>query len=52
MKEDIEEYMWKCTKCQLNKVLTAKRKAPMEMTTTANHPSEKCSLDIVEPLIE
>jgi hypothetical protein len=52
MKEEIEEYVRKCTKCQLNKVLRAKRKAPMEITTTASHPFEKCSLDIVGPLIE
>jgi hypothetical protein len=52
MKEEVEEYVRKCTKCQLNKVLRAKRKAPMEITTTASHPFEKCSLDIVGPLIE
>jgi hypothetical protein len=28
MKEDIEEYVRKCTECQLNKVLRAKRKVP------------------------
>jgi hypothetical protein len=52
MKEDIEEYVRKCTKCQLNKVLTAKKKAPMEITTTASHPFKKCSLDIMGPLTE
>jgi hypothetical protein len=52
MKEEIEEYVKKCAKCQLNKVLRAKRKAPMEITTTASHPFEKCSLDIVGPLVE
>jgi hypothetical protein len=51
MKEGIE-YVKKCTICQLNKVLRAKRKVPIEITTTAGHPFEKCSLDIVGPLIE
>lgn len=52
MKKEIEEYVRKCTKCQLNKALRAKKKAPMEITTTASHPFEKCSLDIVGPLVE
>jgi hypothetical protein len=30
MKAEIEEYVRKCTKCQLNKVLRAKKKSPME----------------------
>jgi hypothetical protein len=47
--EEIEEYV---RKCQLNKVLRAKNKAPMETTTTASHPFEKCRLDILRPLVE
>jgi hypothetical protein len=50
MKGEIEEYVRRCNKCQLNKTLRPKKKAPMEITTTASHPFEKCSLDIVGPL--
>jgi hypothetical protein len=32
--------------------LKPKRKAPMEITSTAEHPFEKCALDIVGPLME
>lgn len=52
MKREIEEYVKKCNKCQLNKVLRPKRNAPMEITTTASRPFEKCCLDIVGPLCE
>jgi len=34
----------------VNKMLTPKRKAPMEITTTAKHPFDKCYLDTVVPL--
>jgi hypothetical protein len=40
------------TKCQLNKVFRSKMKARLEVTTTATYPFEKCSLDIVGPLVE
>jgi hypothetical protein len=52
MKQEVEYYVKKCEKCQLNKLLRPKTKAPMEMTTTARKPFEKCSLDIVGPLVE
>jgi hypothetical protein len=52
MKKEIEQWVRKCTKCQLNNVLRAKKKVPMEITTTASHPFEKCSLDIVGLMIE
>lgn len=52
MKREIEEYVKKCGSCQINKLLNPKGRAPMEITTTANHPFEKCSLHIVVPLPE
>jgi hypothetical protein len=52
MKKEIEEYVKKCKSCQVNKLLSPKGRAPMEITTTADHPFEKCSLDIVGPLPE
>ena len=51
MKREVEEYVKKCAKCQLNKVLRPKRRAPMEITT-ARYLFEKCALDIVGPLTE
>jgi len=50
MRRDIEEYVKQCKSCQVNKTLKPKRKAPMEITSTANHPFDKCYLDIVGPL--
>jgi hypothetical protein len=52
MKGEIEECVRRCNKCQLNKTLRPKTKAPMEITTIASRPFEKCSLDIVGPLTE
>jgi len=52
MKGEVEEYVRKCEKCQLNKALRPKGKAPMEITTMAKHPFERCALDIVGPLTE
>jgi hypothetical protein len=52
MKKEIEEYVKICAKCQLNKTLRPKSKAPMEITTTARHPFEKCAVDIVGPMME
>jgi hypothetical protein len=52
MKKEIEEYVKRCKSCQMNKLLSPKGRAPMEITTTAEHPFEKCSLDIVGPLPE
>jgi hypothetical protein len=52
MKKEIEEYVKKCKSCQISKLLSPKGRAPMEITTTADHPFEKYSLDIVGPLPE
>jgi hypothetical protein len=52
MKKEVEDYVKKCKSCQMNKLLGPKLKAPMEITTTAKHPFEKCCLDIVGPLPE
>jgi transposase InsO family protein len=52
MKEEVEEYVKHCEKCQLNKMLRPGNKAPMEITSTAKHPFERCALDIVGPLTE
>jgi hypothetical protein len=52
MKGEIEEYVRKCEKCQVKKLLRPQSKAPMEITSTAKHPFEKCAGDIVGPLTE
>jgi transposase InsO family protein len=52
MRREIEEYIKKCESCQCNKLLKPRRKAPMEITTTAERPFEKSYLDIVGPLPE
>jgi hypothetical protein len=52
MRKEIEEYVKKCKSCQINKLLGPKNRAPMEITTTVEHPFKKCSLDIVGPLPE
>ena len=49
MKRDIERYVKRCKSCQLNKSLNHRRRAPMEITTTARQPFERCALDIVGP---
>jgi hypothetical protein len=50
MKQEIEAYVKRCESCQVNKVLTPRRKIPMEITTTVEHPFEKCYMDVVGPL--
>jgi hypothetical protein len=50
MRRDIEEYVKQCKSCQVNKTLKPKRKALMEIMSTANHPFDKCYLDIVGSL--
>ena len=52
MKQEIEEYVKRCEKCQVNKRLRPKPKAPMEITSTAERPFERCALDIVGPMTE
>jgi hypothetical protein len=50
MRCEVEEYVKQCSSCQVNKILTPKHKAPMEITTTAKHRFDKCYLDIVGSL--
>jgi len=50
MRREVEEYVEQCRSCQVHKMLTPKHKAPMEITTTAEHTFDKCYLDIVSPL--
>ena len=50
MRREIEEYVKRCKSCQVKKTLTPRNKAPMEITTTAEQPFEKCYLDVVGPL--
>ena len=38
MEKEVEEYVKKCAKCQLNKTLRPKGKAPIEIMTTAYTP--------------
>ena len=49
MKREIEGYVKKCHSCQENKTLGPRHKAPMEITTTARRPFERCAIDIVGP---
>ena len=51
MRREEEDYVKQCRSCQINKILTPKHKAPMEITTTAECPYEKCYLDVVGPLL-
>ena len=50
MRREVEDYVKQCKSCQVNKILTPKNKAPMQVTTTAERPFEKCYLDVVGPL--
>ena len=50
MRKDVENYVKQCRSCQVNKILGPRVKAPMEITSTAAHPFDKCYLDIVGPL--
>jgi hypothetical protein len=50
MRRDIETYVKQCTSCQVNKTLKPKKRAPLELTSTADHPFDKCYLDVVGPL--
>jgi hypothetical protein len=42
MRREVKEYVKQCRSCQVNKMLTSKHKAPMEITRTAEHPIDKC----------
>ena len=50
MRRKVEEYVKQCKSCQVNKILTSKHKALMQVTTTTERPFEKCYLDVVGPL--
>ena len=50
MRRDVEDYVRRCKSCQKNKILTAKCRAPLQITTTAERPFEKCYLEVVGPL--
>lgn len=52
MRKEVENYVKKCRSCQMNKMSKPRKRAPMEITTTAEVPFEKCSLDIVGPMPE
>ena len=49
MKRDVENYVKRCKRCQLNKTLGPRHTAPMEITSTARKPFDKCAMDIVGP---
>ena len=48
MRQDIEDYIKSCQKCQINKSSKI-TKQPMMITTTASEPFQKVSLDICGP---
>jgi hypothetical protein len=48
----VEEYVKKREGSQINKTLGPKGNAPMEIKSTAEHPFERCALDIVGLLTE
>jgi transposase InsO family protein len=50
MRQEIERYVKQCKSCQVNKTLGSRQKVPMEITSTAVYPFDKCYLDIVGPL--
>ena len=50
MRHEVEDYVKQCKSCQVNKILTPKNKAPMQVTTTVERPFEKSYLDVVGPL--
>jgi hypothetical protein len=45
MKREIEKYERRCKNCQLKKNSSPRRKIPMEITTAASEPFERCALD-------
>jgi hypothetical protein len=45
-RREIENYVRKCRSCQVNKLLKPVKEAPMDITTIAEVPFERCSLDI------
>jgi hypothetical protein len=51
MKHEIEDYVRQCKNCQMNKILSLRGKALVEITSSSQ-PFEKCCLGIVGPLTE
>ena len=47
MRREIEEYVKQCRSCQVNKILTPRHKAVMEIMTNAKQPFQKCYLNVV-----
>ena len=52
MKREVEGCVKKCQSCQMKKTLGPRHKVPMEITTTARKPFERCAIDIVGPTTE
>ena len=50
MRRETEQYVKQCRSCQVNKMPAPRHKVPMEVTSTASQPFDKCFLDIVGPL--
>lgn len=50
MKNDIENYIRRCAKCQQNKLTQRNTKIPLTLTTTPTGVMEKCNIDVVGPL--
>jgi hypothetical protein len=49
IRRDIQAYVKQCKSCQVNKTLKPKKRVPMELISTADHPFNKGYLDIVGP---
>ena len=52
MRNDIDNYVKACKKCQENKALRKINRAPMIITSTSTAPWQRLSLDVVGPLPE
>ncbi|KAL4083792.1 hypothetical protein QTP88_029108 [Uroleucon formosanum] len=50
LKQDVTEFINKCTSCQVNKISNRNTKQPMIISTTASEPFEKVFIDVVGPL--
>jgi hypothetical protein len=52
MKREVRKYVKICEKWQMKKLIRPRRKAPMEITTTASQPTEECAFATAGPLVE
>ncbi|KAL4152685.1 hypothetical protein QTP88_000518 [Uroleucon formosanum] len=50
LKQDVTEFINKCTSCQVNTISNRNTKQPMIISTTASEPFEKVFIDVVGPL--